>query len=54
MLSRGFPTQNIAIAIMVETKPEVAKQDEVPNVDAVVKPVKGWKRRHRGKKQAAR
>jgi hypothetical protein len=34
----------------VETKPEVEKQDEVPNIDAVVQPVKG---RKRGKKQAA-
>jgi hypothetical protein len=26
---------------------------EVPNEDAVVKPVRGWKKRHRGRKQAA-
>jgi hypothetical protein len=37
----------------VERKPEVAKQDEVPNIDAIVKPVKGWKTRHKGRKQAA-
>jgi hypothetical protein len=29
---------------LVERKPEVAKQDEVPNEDAVVKPVKGQKK----------
>jgi hypothetical protein len=38
----------------VETKPEVETQDEVPNVDAVVQPVKGRKRRYRGKRKAAR
>jgi hypothetical protein len=37
----------------VEKKPEMAQQREVPVEDAVVKPVKGRKRRHRGKKQAA-
>jgi hypothetical protein len=37
----------------LDRKPEVAQQREVPNEDAVVKPVKGWKRRHRGKKEAA-
>jgi hypothetical protein len=37
----------------VERKPEVAQQREVPVEDAVVKPVKGRKRRHRGMKQAA-
>jgi hypothetical protein len=37
----------------VDRKPEVAEQREVPNEDAIVKPVKGRKRRHRGKKQAA-
>jgi hypothetical protein len=37
----------------VETKPEVAQQREDPIEDAVVKPVKGWKKRHRDKKQAA-
>jgi hypothetical protein len=37
----------------VETKPEVAHQREVPVEDAVVKPVNGRKKRHRGKKQAA-
>jgi hypothetical protein len=36
----------------VEMKPEVAQQQEVP-VDSVVKPVKGRKKRHRGKKRAA-
>jgi hypothetical protein len=36
----------------VETKPGVA-QREVPNEDAVVKPVEGRKKRHRAKKQAA-
>jgi hypothetical protein len=36
----------------VEMKPEVA-QTEVPNRDAVVKPVDGRNKRHRGKKQAA-
>jgi hypothetical protein len=36
----------------VDRKPEAAKE-EVPKEDAVVKPVKGRKRRHRGKKQAA-
>jgi hypothetical protein len=37
----------------VETKPEVAQQQEVPKEDTVVQPVKGRKRRLRGKKQAA-
>jgi hypothetical protein len=37
----------------VETKPEVTKQNEVPNADAVVKPEKGRKRWHKGKEQAA-
>jgi hypothetical protein len=36
----------------VDRKPEAAKE-EVPKEDAVGKPVKGRKRRHRGKKQAA-
>jgi hypothetical protein len=38
---------------LVDRKPEVAQQLEVPNKDAVLKPVKGWMKRHRGKKQAA-
>jgi hypothetical protein len=33
----------------LDRKPQAAEQREVPNEDAVVKPVKGWKRRHRGK-----
>jgi hypothetical protein len=37
----------------VETKPEVAQQGEVLNEDAIVKPVKGRNRSHKGKKQAA-
>jgi hypothetical protein len=37
----------------LDRKPEVAQQREVPIEDAVLKPVKGWKRRHRGKKQIA-
>ena len=37
----------------VETIPEVA-QKEVPKEDAIVQPVKGWKRRYRSKKQTAR
>jgi hypothetical protein len=37
----------------VDMKPEAVQQREVPNVDAVVKPVKGRKKRQRGKKQAA-
>jgi hypothetical protein len=37
----------------VDRKPEVAQQRELPNEDAVVKPVKGQKKRQRGKKQAA-
>jgi hypothetical protein len=37
----------------VDRKPEAAQQREVPVEDAVVKPVNGRKRRHRGKKQAA-
>jgi hypothetical protein len=37
----------------VDRKPEVAQQREVPIEDAVVKPVKGRKKRYRGKKQAA-
>jgi hypothetical protein len=37
----------------VDRKPEVAQQREVPSEDAIVKPVKEWKRRHRGKKRAA-
>jgi hypothetical protein len=36
-----------------ETKPEVAQQREVPVEDAVLKLVKGRKKRYRGKKQAA-
>jgi hypothetical protein len=38
--------------ISVETKPEVT-QKEVPREDDVVQPVKGQKRRYRGKKEAA-
>jgi hypothetical protein len=37
----------------VDRKPEVAQQREVPKEDTVVQPVKGRKRRLRGKKQAA-
>jgi hypothetical protein len=37
----------------VDRKPEVAQKREVPNKDAVVKPVKGRKTRYRGRKQAA-
>jgi hypothetical protein len=37
----------------VDRIPEVAEQGEVPVEDAVVKPVKGRKKRHSGKKQAA-
>jgi hypothetical protein len=37
----------------VDRKPEAAEEEEVPVEDAVVKPVKGRKKRHRGKKQAA-
>jgi hypothetical protein len=37
----------------VDRKPEVAQQREVPNEDAVVKPVNGRMRRHRGKKRDA-
>jgi hypothetical protein len=37
----------------VGRKPEVAQQQEVPNQDAVRKPVKGWKKQLRAKKQAA-
>jgi hypothetical protein len=37
----------------VDRKPEVAQQPKVPNEDAVMKPFKGWKRRHKGKKSAA-
>jgi hypothetical protein len=37
----------------VDRKPEAAEQREVPDEDAVVKPVKGRKKRHRGKRQAA-
>jgi hypothetical protein len=37
----------------LDRKPEVAQKEEVPKEDAIVKPVKGRKRRHRGKKQAA-
>jgi hypothetical protein len=37
----------------LDRKPEVAQQQEVPVENAVVKPVNGRKRRHRGKKQAA-
>jgi hypothetical protein len=37
----------------METKPEVAQQQEVPVENAIVKPVRGWKKWHRGKKQAA-
>jgi hypothetical protein len=37
----------------VDRKPEVAQQREVPVEDAVVKPVNGRKRRHRGKRQSA-
>jgi hypothetical protein len=36
-----------------DRKPEAAQKAEVPKEDAVVKPVKGRKKRHRGKKQAA-
>jgi hypothetical protein len=36
----------------VDRKPEVAQQREVPNEDAIVKPVKGRKRRYSGKKPA--
>jgi hypothetical protein len=37
----------------VDRKPGVAEHQEVPKEDAVVQPVKGWKKRHRGKRQAA-
>jgi hypothetical protein len=37
----------------VDWKPEVAKQREVPVEDAIVKPVNGRKKRHRGNKRAA-
>ncbi|PNF33112.1 hypothetical protein B7P43_G15637 [Cryptotermes secundus] len=38
----------------VDGKPETAEEEEeIPVDDAVVKPVKGWKKRHKGKKQAA-
>jgi hypothetical protein len=37
----------------VDRKPEVAQQREVPVEDAVVIPVKGRKKRHRGMKKAA-
>jgi hypothetical protein len=37
----------------VDRKPEAAERREVPVEDAVVKPVKGRKKWHRGKKQAA-
>jgi hypothetical protein len=37
----------------VDRKPEVAQQREVPVEDAVLKPVKGRKKRHKGKKKAA-
>jgi hypothetical protein len=37
----------------VDRKPEVTQQRELPVEDAVLKPVNGRKKRHRGKKQAA-
>jgi hypothetical protein len=37
----------------VDTKPEAAEERQVPVEDAEVIPVKGRKKRHRGKKQAA-
>ncbi|PNF28667.1 hypothetical protein B7P43_G08231 [Cryptotermes secundus] len=37
----------------VDRKPEVAQQREVPNENTAVKPVKGRKKRYRGKKQTA-
>jgi hypothetical protein len=37
----------------VDRKPEVAQQRDFSVEDAVVKPIKGWKKRRRGKKQAA-
>jgi hypothetical protein len=37
----------------VNRKPEAAEEEEVPVEDAVVKPVKGRKKRYGGKKQAA-
>jgi hypothetical protein len=37
----------------VDRKPEVAQNEEVHVEDAVVKPVKGRKKRQRGKRQAA-
>jgi hypothetical protein len=37
----------------MDRKPEAAEEEEVPNEDAEVKLVKGWKKLHRGKKQAA-
>ncbi|PNF39353.1 hypothetical protein B7P43_G18361 [Cryptotermes secundus] len=37
----------------VETKPEVSQQREVPVENAVLKPVRGRKKQHREKKQAA-
>jgi hypothetical protein len=37
----------------MDRKPEAAEEEEVPVEDAVVKPVNGRKKRHRGKKQAA-
>jgi hypothetical protein len=44
-------------ATELKAKPEenesIAEQQEVPKEDAVVKPVKGWKKRHRGRKLAA-
>jgi hypothetical protein len=44
-LEEGEPTS-------VDRKPEVAQQQEVPNKDAIMKPVKGRKKRYRGRKQA--
>jgi hypothetical protein len=37
----------------VDRKPEAADEEEVPVQDAIVEPVKGRKKRYRGKKQAA-
>jgi hypothetical protein len=37
----------------VKTKPEMTPKQEAPVEDAVLKPVKGRKKRHRGQKQAA-
>jgi hypothetical protein len=37
----------------VETKPKVTEQREVPVENAILKMVKGRKKQHRGKKQAA-